>query len=139
MRLLTHNMLQCPRTKSYPLRLTTTEVDLVEVDYQREFVLRMIPRLDWTVLRAATAALNVPELLQGLPESPPEGDASDETLMAVHRAILEYHVVEGKLACVEGPTYTITGGIPNLVGPAADTPDVEMEGANGDNANAGED
>lgn len=139
MRLLTHNMLQCPRTKGYPLRLTATEVDQVEVDYRREFVLRMIPRLDWPVLREATAALNVPDLLTSLSDSPPEADASDEALMVVHRAILEYHVVEGQLACAEGPVYSISGGIPNLVGPASSEAVAAMDTTEDDGAKVNED
>jgi uncharacterized protein YbaR (Trm112 family) len=115
MRLLTHNMLQCPRTKAYPLVLTATEVDDVEVDYRREFVLRMVPRLDWAVLRAAAAALNVAGLVDRLPLEPPGADASDEVLRPVHAALMEWHVVEGRLACEGGPVYAISGGIPNLI------------------------
>jgi multifunctional methyltransferase subunit TRM112 len=113
-------------------------VDQVEVDYRREFVLRMIPRLDWPVLLEATAALNVTELTECLPESPPGADASDETLMAVHRAMLEYHVVEGQLACADGPVYTVSGGIPNLVGPASSVASRDMDTMNDGNGGAGE-
>jgi multifunctional methyltransferase subunit TRM112 len=115
MRLLTHNMLLCPRTKSYPLALEATEVDDVEADFSREFILRMLPRLDWPVLRTAAAALNVPGLADALPAEQPTEKDTDEVLRAVHAALLEWHVVEGRLVSPKGPVYSISAGIPNLV------------------------
>lgn len=50
MRLLTHNVLQCPRTQAYPLKLEVRELENVEVEYDKDFILRMLPRLDWGVL-----------------------------------------------------------------------------------------
>lgn len=137
MRLLTHNMLQCPITKSYPLTLETSEVDEVEVDYRREFVLRMLPRLNWDVLRSAAAALNVPGLAESLPAEVPAEDATDEVLRPVHAALMQWHVVEGLLRSGEGPTYVISGGIPNLL--PRDTPrGAGEEGAEAAGAAAGD-
>ena len=51
MRLLTHNVLQCPRTRSYPLKLVAQETETVEVEYDRDFIEAMLPRVDWKVLR----------------------------------------------------------------------------------------
>jgi multifunctional methyltransferase subunit TRM112 len=115
MRLLTHNMLLCPRSKSYPLSLEATQVDDVEAEFSRDFILRMLPRLDWSVLRTAAEALKVPGLVRSLPEDPPTSADSDEVLKAVHTALLEWHVVEGKLISPQGHVYCISAGIPNLI------------------------
>jgi multifunctional methyltransferase subunit TRM112 len=115
MRLLTHNMLLCPRTKAYPLTLEATQVDDVEAEFSRDFILRMLPRLDWSVLRTAAAALKVPGLADALPEDPPTDDDTDDVLKAVHAALLEWHVVEGRLVSPQGHMYSISAGIPNLI------------------------
>lgn len=107
-------MLCCPRTKSYPLTLEVSETDDVEVEYNREFILRMLPRLDWTVLRAAASSLKVPQLAEGLPAECPDETAPDDVLQRVHSALLEWHVVEGKLISAGGPVYDVSAGIPNL-------------------------
>lgn len=125
MRLLTHNMLQCPRTKEYPLDLKATAVDDIEVEYSREFVLRMIPRLDWAVFLKAAGALGVSDLCKLLPHTPPGDDSSDDILRTVHKTLMEYHVVEGSLTSPSGHVYTISSGIPNLI--IADAPRGEDE------------
>lgn len=113
MRLLTHNMLQCPRTRSYPLELQIETCDEVQVDYSAEFVLRMVPRLNWGVFLAAARQLPDEELVARLPEGPPGGE-DDDVLRAVHRALLQWHVVEGALVA-EGTSYRVSNGVPNLV------------------------
>lgn len=118
MRLLTHNMLQCPRTKSYPLILTAKTCDDVEVPFSEEFIRRMVPRLNWPVFRSAAAQLPDPDTIAQLPEQPPEDfEATDEDVFkAIHRALLEWHVVDGSLDCQDGSArYAVRNGIPNLV------------------------
>lgn len=115
MRLLTHNMLQCPRTKEYPLELHATNVDDVEVEYSREFVLRMLPRLDWNVFWKAADALGVADLSDALPKTVPDENTSDDILRKVHNALMEWHVVEGTLTSPSGQMYIISAGIPNLI------------------------
>jgi uncharacterized protein YbaR (Trm112 family) len=119
MRLLTQNFLACPVTKAYPLALTATQVDEVEVEYSRAFILRMLPRIDWAVLLAAAAA--VPGLASSLPAEAPTVDDDDEVLTRVHIALLQWHVVDGTLTSPEGHRYAITAGIPNMVQTAAGT------------------
>lgn len=116
MRLLTHNMLQCPRTRAYPLELEIETCDEVDVEFSAPFVRRMLPRLDWGVFLAAAKQLPDPELVNLLPAEPPTDDTPDDgdVLKAVHRALLQWHVVEGKLS-TEGATYKVSNGVPNLV------------------------
>lgn len=116
MRLLTHNMLQCPRTKAYPLSLTATTCDDVEVPFSESFIRRMLPRLDWKVFREAAQQLPDPETIQLLPDKAPQADELDEKgFKAIHRALLEWHVVDGFLEVEGGTRYNVNNGIPNLV------------------------
>lgn len=114
MRLLTHNMLQCPRTQTYPLQLIAEECDDVSVEYSAPFIQRMLGRLDWSVFHAAAQQLPDPELIKALPATAPSVDAGDDVLRVVHRALMEWHVVEGKLIA-DGAEYRVSNGIPNLV------------------------
>ena len=49
-------------------------------------------------------------------EAPPEDEEDEDILKAVHHAIIEVEVVEGKLICPEsGREFPITNGIPNML------------------------
>lgn len=111
MRLLTHNMLQCPRTKAHPLALVALETEEVEVEYSRAFVERMAARLDWGAFRQAAAAFTAVDV----PVESPGADTPDDVWRAVHRALLEWRVVRGTLKAPDGTCYEIKDGIPNLV------------------------
>lgn len=111
MRLLTHNMLQCPRTKEYPLRLEVRRAEVVDVEYSEAFIRRMLSRIDWSVFRAAAA----PFTQVDLPVSPPDENVSEQVLKDVHKALLEWHVIDGVLISPSGASYDITDGIPNLI------------------------
>lgn len=134
MRLLTHNMLVCPRTKTFPLRLTISTCDDVDVEYSEEFVRRMVPRLDWSAFLTAAKQLPDPQMISMLPDAPPEeSDSTDESIWrAIHRALLEWHVVEGELHAQDGTSYLVRNGVPNLVitevrQPGADPMNVEKD------------
>lgn len=134
MRLLTHNMLHCPRTKSYPLHLVAATCDDVQVPFSEAFIRRMLPRLQWEVFREAAAQFPDEDMLAKLPESTPQPDALDEpTLKAIHRALLEWHVVDGTLKAENGSEYAVTNGIPNLV-----ITEVRNESGSADDANGGD-
>lgn len=117
MRLLTHNMLQCPRTKKYPLSLEAHTCDDTEVPFSEAFVRRMIARLDWSVFRDAAMQLPDPDMLALLPEEIPDGveQIPENVLRAIHRAMLEWHIVDGTLSNDDGYKYSVKNGIPNLV------------------------
>lgn len=117
MRLLTHNMLQCPRTKHYPLGLVITTCDDTQVTYSASFIRRMLRRINWEVFLTAARQLPDEEMLALLPDEIIDGGEglSDEVLRAVHRGLLEWHVVDGELHAAEHSVYTVRDGIPNLV------------------------
>lgn len=114
MRLLTHNMLQCPRTKAHPLSLVVLEAEEVEVDFSQPFIERMVGRLNWKAFREASAAFTEVDV----PVDPPTaatGDTPEEVWRAIHRALLEWRVVRGTLKAPDGTTYDIKDGVPNLI------------------------
>lgn len=66
MKILTHNFLHCPRTKTYPLKLVPTELETVETEYNGSFLQHILNRLDWNVLRETSTQVRTdgPRTLQ---------------------------------------------------------------------------
>ena len=57
MKLITHNMLTSNIlkgvTKGFPLKIKPVKVENVTVDYNRDFIVRILPRIEYDALRAA--------------------------------------------------------------------------------------
>ncbi|XP_026185388.1 multifunctional methyltransferase subunit TRM112-like protein [Mastacembelus armatus] len=117
MKLLTHNMLTSHVkgvTNGYPLLIKATEVKVNEVDFNPQFVSRMIPKLEWSTLVQAAEELGHRQDLPG--ELIPDYDKNEEFLKKVHRVLLEVEVIEGCLKCPEsGREFPISRGIPNML------------------------
>ncbi|XP_063294152.1 multifunctional methyltransferase subunit TRM112-like protein [Pelobates fuscus] len=117
MKLLTHNMLRSHVsgvTRGFPLAIRANEVKLSDVDFSRDFVVRMIPKLEWEALVEAADSLghgsDLPRELQ------PDYENNEEFLKKVHHVLLEVEVIEGALKCPEsGTEFPITRGIPNML------------------------
>jgi multifunctional methyltransferase subunit TRM112 len=118
MKLLTHNMLTSAIIKGvktgYPLKIEAGDVQVSEVDFNPDFVARMIPKLEWTALVEAAESLGH---LGDLPkELVPDNDSNEEFLKKVHHILLEIEVKEGDLVCPEtGRKFPIKNGIPNML------------------------
>ncbi|XP_062332253.1 multifunctional methyltransferase subunit TRM112-like protein [Osmerus eperlanus] len=117
MKLLTHNMLTSHVkgvTKGYPLLIKATEVKVSEVEFNPNFVSRMIPKLEWGAFIQAAEGLGH---LQDLPnELITDFEKNEEFLKKVHRVLLEVEVIEGCLQCPEsGREFPITRGVPNML------------------------
>ncbi|KAM8848047.1 multifunctional methyltransferase subunit TRM112-like protein [Synchiropus picturatus] len=117
MKLLTHNMLTSHVkgvTKGYPLLIKASEVRVTEVEFNPQFVSRMIPKLEWSALVQAADGLGH---RQDLPaDLIPDYEKNEEFLKQVHRALLEVEVMEGSLQCPEsGREFPISKGIPNML------------------------
>ncbi|KAI7834309.1 hypothetical protein BX661DRAFT_140006 [Kickxella alabastrina] len=118
MRLITHNMLKChvknctDPNQQFPLRFKEVQLEQIEAERNDEFLVRMLPRLDWPALLTSTKELGI-----ALPESVPASpEKDDEFLQALHTAILETHVKEGNMVCNGcSHEYKITNGIPNML------------------------
>ncbi|XP_025771400.1 multifunctional methyltransferase subunit TRM112-like protein isoform X2 [Puma concolor] len=112
MKLLTHNLLSShvrgvgPR--GFPLRLQATEVRINPVEFNPDFVARMIPKVEWAALLEAADTV---------PKEPIEGYEHDEKfLRKMHHVLLEVDVLEGTLQCPEsGRLFPISRGIPNML------------------------
>lgn len=117
MKLLTHNLLSShvrgvgPR--GFPLRLQADEVRIHHVDFNPEFVARMIPKVEWTALQQAADSLSLAEV----PSGPVDGyERDEEFLRKMHHLLLEVEVMEGTLQCPEsGRLFPISRGIPNML------------------------
>ncbi|XP_005384662.1 PREDICTED: multifunctional methyltransferase subunit TRM112-like protein [Chinchilla lanigera] len=117
MKLLTHNLLSShvrgvgPR--GFPLRLQATDVRVNPVEFNPEFVARMIPKVEWSALLEAADTLHLKEV----PSQPTEGYEHDEDfLRKMHHVLLEVEVLEGTLQCPEsGRLFPISRGIPNML------------------------
>ncbi|KAF6726615.1 Multifunctional methyltransferase subunit TRM112-like protein [Oryzias melastigma] len=117
MKLLTHNMLTSHVkgvTKGYPLLIKATEVKVNQLDFNPQFVSRMIPKLEWGALVQAAGDLGYRQDLPGEPVV--DYEQNEEFLKKVHRVLLEVEVMEGSLKCPEsGREFPITKGIPNML------------------------
>merc|ERR1711865_222703 len=117
MRLLTHNMLESPcrgvNNKS-PLIIEPQQVEVVEQEFNPEFVKHMYPRLEWSALRSTATSL---DLRHNFPEEVSEEHlANDDFLKQLHHVLLEVRVVEGNLVCPEsGRKFPISKGVPNML------------------------
>ncbi|PWY76155.1 Trm112p-domain-containing protein [Aspergillus heteromorphus CBS 117.55] len=123
MKLITVNFLACAvkgcktAPASYPLHFQDAELELQELEFQPNFILNIIPRIDWDGLRVMANELGFPTI----PDTKPEGDAlkDEQILRDLHRVLLETQVVEGKLCCGNcGHEYTIKEGIANFLLPS---------------------
>ncbi|KAL5012001.1 hypothetical protein ScPMuIL_010552 [Solemya velum] len=118
MKLLTHNMLTSKIIKGvqqgYPLGITATKVDVKEVDFNPDFVSRMIPKLDWPAL--CKAAEDVGHSAELPKEVVPEYETNEEFLKKAHHVLLQVEVIEGNLVCPEsGRKFPVNNGIPNML------------------------
>lgn len=115
MRLLTHNNLLCPATRTFPLRLIPTEVEQEETDFNAEFVIRLITKLEYGVLLKAAQSCGIASLPSSLPRDGKLTQEQDgELLQLLHTVLLDTHVMAGHLENKEGRKYLIQQGIPNM-------------------------
>jgi multifunctional methyltransferase subunit TRM112 len=121
MRLLTHNSLRCPAKdviKGYPLKLQVEETEVIDTVFDREFLIHILPSLDWTGVLVAANAVG----LEGMPATLDHNLLNDkEFLQAMHNLLLEVRVKTGKLICPEsGRSFPIVNSIPDMMLPEED-------------------
>jgi len=118
MKLLTHNMLtsKCMKavTTGYPLGINASDVRVSEVEFNPDFVSKMIPKVDWSVLWNAAERIGQ---LEGLPKEIVENYENDhDFLKKAHHVLLEVDIINGELICPEtGRKFPINNGIPNML------------------------
>ncbi|XP_067831755.1 multifunctional methyltransferase subunit TRM112-like protein isoform X2 [Heptranchias perlo] len=117
MKLLTHNLLSSHVrgvSCGFPLLLRASEVKINNVDFNQDFISRMIPKVEWSALVDAAESIGHRNDLPQ--ELTPESQSSEDFLQKVHHVLLEVEVIEGVLKCPEsGREFPITKGIPNML------------------------
>merc|ERR1712216_369286 len=117
MRLLTHNMLESPcrgANTKFPLAIEATETEVVEQEFNPEFVQHMFPRLEWAAMCSTATSLG---LAHDFPAEVTEAHLDNhDFLKQLHHVMLEVRVVEGNLVCPEsGRKFPISKGVPNML------------------------
>ncbi|XP_031559432.1 multifunctional methyltransferase subunit TRM112-like protein [Actinia tenebrosa] len=117
MRLLTHNMLKSHVKgvkNGFPLSIEPENVVVNTVDFNPEFVSRMIPKLEWGALVQAAHQIGHG---QDLPEAViSDYESNEDFLKKAHHVLLEVEVQEGNLVCPEsGRKFPVKNGIPNML------------------------
>ena len=115
MRFLTHNSLKClakEATTGYPLRIEIAEMNVVETECNVEFIKHILPSLIWPAVLIAAEAIQ----LEGMPAEFSADMLNDpDFVLAIHRLLLDVHVVGGVLICPDtGRRFEIRNGIPNM-------------------------
>lgn len=113
MKLFTHNLLSSRFMKNvkigYPLELCVLKSEISETDYNEEFLQKMMPKIDYNVLKEAASICG-----QILPESLDNVD--EEGLKQIHKALFDIDIITGSLTCPEsGKKFPISDGIPNML------------------------
>ncbi|XP_015914127.1 multifunctional methyltransferase subunit TRM112-like protein [Parasteatoda tepidariorum] len=118
MKLLTHNFMTSKCLKrvnvGFPLKIVASEIQETKVEFNSDFISRIIPKLDWDVVCSTAESIGH---LNDLPKTLPTNyDIDEEFLRAAHHVLLEVEVVSGDLICPEtGLHFPVSGGIPNML------------------------
>ena len=117
MRLLTHNFLKnntkLSKDKGYPLKILCTEIQITENTYDEDFILRILPTLNWEVLVNAATEIGINVLPVSLPSSLKN---DKEFLKALHHVLINVQIVSGILTCPEsGREFVIKEGVSDFV------------------------
>jgi multifunctional methyltransferase subunit TRM112 len=85
-----------------------------EVEFNPEFIARIIPKLDWAEVCQAAKQLNQ---LGDLPSNlPGDYENNHAFLRKAHHVLMEIEVINGDLVCPEtGRKFPISDGIPNML------------------------
>ncbi|KAF7493328.1 hypothetical protein SSS_02443 [Sarcoptes scabiei] len=117
MKLLTHNLLTSKCLKDvvtgYPLKLIANEFKENSVEFNPEFIKRLLPKMEYDVLRTTAAVVNVelPSM-----QNTDDVDKDEDFLKLLHHALLEIEIISGDLVCPEtGRKFPIKNGIPNML------------------------
>ncbi|KAJ2932867.1 hypothetical protein H1R20_g4232, partial [Candolleomyces eurysporus] len=114
-RLITHNLLGCHvkncNANNFPLEFKNARVELVEAEFNPDFLRNFLPKIEWKALVDTARQLGDTSLPVEQPEM-----VDDDFLKALHHVLLEVHVEEGAMVCPNCKhEYPISNGIPNML------------------------
>ena len=115
MRFLTHNTLKCPAkdvNRGYPLRIEIVKMEVRESECNAEFIRHILPSLDWIGVVSAAESVGMP-----VPTEFDPAYLQDQLFVqAMHRLLLDLHIIDGFLICPEsGRRFEIKDGMPNMM------------------------
>ncbi|KAH3667338.1 hypothetical protein OGAPHI_002987 [Ogataea philodendri] len=121
MKFLTTNFVKCAvkacdaSDASFPLKYDECELELQEHEYNQEFLISMVDRLDWNALVRVAADLGN----TALPVTKPENLVENEQMLKdLHSLLLETQITNGKMTCKNcGHIYYIKDSIANFLLP----------------------
>ncbi|KAG1659706.1 Multifunctional methyltransferase subunit TRM112-like protein [Nymphon striatum] len=101
-------------TNSLILHQGARDVKVSEVNFNPDFIVKMLPKLDLEVLQKAAENVGHSTVLPKLLNENFEKD--DDLLKRAHHVLLEVDVINGELICPEtGKKFPINDGIPNML------------------------
>ncbi|KAG0675458.1 hypothetical protein KLU848_1429 [Kluyveromyces marxianus] len=128
MKFLTTNFLKCSvkscdnSNLNFPLHYDGANCQLEQdesIEFNPEFLLRIIDRVDWPAVVTVAADLGNKELPQQKPEF--EENLTDEDMVILrdlHTLLIQTNITEGQMECKNcGHVYYIKNSIPNLLLP----------------------
>ncbi|KAL5242732.1 hypothetical protein ACI65C_010142 [Semiaphis heraclei] len=118
MKLLTHNMLSSKDlegvTVGYPFRIVAKDIRISRSEFNKDFVQRLIPKINWKVFVNAAKQIGLGKDLSDKLIDNFEND--EEYLKKVHHLLMEVDIINGKLICPEtNREFPISAGVPNLL------------------------
>ena len=99
------------------MKIEANNVVVENSPFDRDMVLRMLPRLNYDAVVAASQQLS-PKAECKLLELPAKlpADVDDELLQALHHVLFDVHLVEGFLICpASGRRFPVKDSIPNMI------------------------
>lgn len=98
----------------YFILLQASDVRIADVDFNPDFISKLIPKIDWPVLYSAAESIGHSEDLPK--ETPEDYETNEDFLKKAHKVLLEVEVIHGELVCPEsGRKFPINNGIPNML------------------------
>ncbi|KAK2719024.1 multifunctional methyltransferase subunit TRM112-like protein [Artemia franciscana] len=118
MKILTHNFLtsKCIKgvTAGYPLKIIAKDTKVSEVEFNPEFIARMIPKLEWPAVCQAAEDLGIGLDLPR--EVISDYQTNENFLRKAHHVLMEVEVINGDLVCPETERkFPVSDGVPNML------------------------
>lgn len=117
MRLITHNLIQCHvkncTSNNFPLQFEEVEVESIESEFNADFLVNFLPRIDYDALVRTSLELGITSLPSAPPSKP---DEELEFLQALHHVLMEVKIENGQMRCRNCQrVYPIKDGIANML------------------------
>lgn len=127
MKVLTTNFVQCAvrdcakAGKAYPLHFSNCELAQQEAEFNPEFIINILPKIEWSVLVQTANELGNPNLPTTKPEIDIASAENEDTLRLLkdlHNLLVETHIITGAMTCNNCQhVYQINNSIANFLLP----------------------